>query len=343
MLQPSNAELKPLLCRVAEASLYYPGYRYKAWGYGEWIAMEGLLAAAELCGDARYLGFVEGLVSGWISKRNQLVPADHVSPGVALLRLYQMTQQEVYLDRAQALAKLLLSSTRSSRGARLLRPDANTHVYVDCLYSDPPLFCKLGLATGDSRWFAEAANYAVEFWEVLVDPEVPLLYHGYSETTHSHIGLLWGRGVGWALLGLVDTLKDLPAQTTGRDRLLRSVNKMSATLRDLQAENGHWHTVLNYPETYLENSIAAFLFTSFRKAMRLGFLDGSFAACTLRAWNAFSNAIQPNGQILVSEATPEGDLACYESLKLGVYPWGQGPVMRAIAEELTARGVTTSE
>jgi unsaturated rhamnogalacturonyl hydrolase len=340
MQQRSNADLKAWLSTVAAASLYYPEYRYKAWGYGEWIAMEGLLDAAELCGDARFQGFVEGLISGWISKRSQLTPADHVSPGVTFLRLYQITGQEVYLDRALALAKLLLDSPRSSRGARLLRPDANTHVYVDCLYSDPPLFCKLGLATGDRRWFAEAAEYAREFWDVLVDPEVPLLYHGYSETTHSHIGLLWGRGVGWALLGLVDTLENLPAETAGREGILANVRNMSATLKELQAENGHWHTVLNRPESYLENSIAAFLFTSFRKAMRLGLLDGSFAACTLRAWNAFSKAVQPNGQMLVSEATPEGDLASYQALKLGIYPWGQGPVLRAISEELAARGAT---
>ena len=339
MSRESNEELTTLLSRVADASLYYPEYRYKAWGYGEWIAMEGLLAAARFCGKPRYQGFVEGLIAGWISKRGQLLPIDHVSPGVAMVQLYESTGQAIYLDRALALAKLLLESPRSSRGARLLRPDTNTHIYVDCLYSDPPLFCKLGHLTGDSKWFAEAVDYSIEFWDVLVDPKVPLLYHGYSETTHSHIGLLWGRGVGWALLGLVDTLADLPATISGRDQISDHVTKMAATLRALQAPNGQWHTVLDHPETYLENSIAAFVFTSFQKAMRLALLDKSFAACTQKAWAAFTEAIQPDGRIQVSEATPEGDLASYQSLTLGFYPWGQGPVMRAIAEELTTRGV----
>src|SRR5688500_10516615 len=57
MSQASNEELKTLLSRVADASLYYPEYRYRAWGYGEWIAMEGLLAAARFCGKPRYQGF----------------------------------------------------------------------------------------------------------------------------------------------------------------------------------------------------------------------------------------------------------------------------------------------
>jgi unsaturated rhamnogalacturonyl hydrolase len=336
--KPTDAELKSLLARVANASLYYPEYHYKAWGYGEWIAMEGLLLAAAVCENARYAGFVEGLVSGWISKRERLLPTDHVAPGVAMLSLYESTGERIYLERAHALADLLLSSPRSSRGPRLLRPDANTHVYVDCIYSDPTLFCKLGLVTKDTRWFLEVVNYTREFWDVLVDPQIPLLYHGYSDRTHSHIGLLWGRGVGWALLGLVDELVDLPPQTPGRNGLLRNLQEMAVTLRTLQDADGNWHTVLNHPETYLENSIAAFVFAAFRKAMRFNLLDSTFAQCTARSWEAMVHGIQPNGQIQVSEATPEGDLALYQSLKLGVYPWGQGPVMRAIVEELAGQG-----
>ncbi len=323
-----------LMSRVADATLYYPEYQYKAWGYGEWIALEGLLAAARICENSRYLGFTEGLIAGWISKRDRMVPADHVAPGVALTELYKLTGREIYLDRALALAHLLLHSPRSKRGARLLRPDANQHVYVDCLYSDPPLFCKLAQLTGEHKWFEEAAAYALEFWSVLVDAHVPLLYHGYSEATGSHIGLLWGRGVGWALLGMVDTLADMPENIPGRDDLLGHLRRMAATLRDLQAENGHWHTVLDHQETYLENSISCFTSAAFLKAMHVGLLDSSFEECTRRSWNACTAAISKTGQILVSEATPEGDLALYQSLGLGVYPWGQGPVLRAIEERL---------
>jgi unsaturated rhamnogalacturonyl hydrolase len=202
------------------------------------------------------------------------------------------------------------------------------------LYSDPPLFCKLAQVTGERKWFEAAAKYALEFWDVLVDARVPLLYHGYSDATRSHIGLLWGRGVGWALLGLVDTLADMPEDVRGRDDLLVHFRSMATALRDLQAENGHWHTVLDHPETYLENSIACFVCASFLKAMRIGILDSSFEECARRSWDAFTSVISEEGQISVSEATPEGDLALYQKLDLGIYPWGQGPALRAIEEQL---------
>lgn len=329
-----DGSIRNLMARVADATLYYPCYRYKAWGYGEWIALEGLLAAARLCEHSRYMGFVEGLIAGWISKRIELIPADHVAPGVALVELYKLTGRDVYLDRALALAKLLLNSPRSSRGARLLRPDANRHIYVDCLYSDPPLFCRLAKVTREQKWFDEAAIYALEFWDVLVDPDVPLLYHGYSEESSEHIGLLWGRGVGWALLGLADTLADMPKGIAGRDTLLANFRRMADALRQLQSENGAWHTVLDHPETYLENSIACFVCAGFLKGMRTGLLNPSFEECANRSWHAFSTAISSSGQLMVSEATPEGDLKLYQSLGLGVFPWGQGAVLRAIEEKI---------
>ena len=323
---------RQLMAKVANATLYYPHYRYRVWGYGEWIALEGLLAAARICEDPRYQGFVEGLIAGWISKRRRLIPADHVAPGVAFVDLFRLTGQEIYLERALAVADLLLQSPRSSRGARLLRPDANQDVYVDCMYSDPPLFCRLAKATGETRWFDEAAAYALEFWNALVDSQVPLLYHGFSDASCAHIGLLWGRGVGWALLGLVDTLADLPEGTQGRDVLVSNLRNMASELRNLQNESGNWHTVLDHPETYLENSIACFVCGAFLKGIRTGLLDPSFEECARRSWDAFTKAVSADGQMLVSEATPEGNLELYQSLSLGVFPWGQGPALRAIDE-----------
>lgn len=143
---------------------------------------------------------------------------------------------------------------------------------------------------------------------------------------------------GWALLGLVDTLADLPAGINGREALVANLRSMASVLRDLQSENGHWHTVLDHPETYLESSISCFDCAAFLKGMRTGLLDFSFEECVRRSRRALLGAVSQTGQILVSEATPEGDLASYQALALGVFPWGQGPALRAIEELLISSG-----
>ena len=62
------------------------------------------------------------------------------------------------------------------------------------------------------------------------------------------------------------------------------------SLRARQTAGGGWHTVLNHPETCVENSIAAFVFTSFRKAMRCGLLDISSGDCTVKSWTALGDS-----------------------------------------------------
>jgi rhamnogalacturonyl hydrolase YesR len=59
--------------------------------------------------------------------------------------------------------------------------------------------------------------------------------HGYG----------WGRGQGWALLGLVDLLERLPAATEGRPRLLDDLHQLAAGVRDSQDAGGLWHTLIH--------------------------------------------------------------------------------------------------
>jgi unsaturated rhamnogalacturonyl hydrolase len=131
---------------------------------------------------------------------------------------------------------------------------------------------------------------------------------------------------------MVDTLADLPTRISGREALRANLLRMADCLRGLQAPNGHWHTVLNEPASCLENSIAVFAFVAFRKGLRLGLLDASFEDAARRSWSALIEAVRPDGTILVSEATAAGDQGYYNSLEAGVYPWGQGALLRALEE-----------
>ena len=209
LIQQSDQELKRLMTCVADASLSYPAYQYKTWGYGEWIALEGLLSAARICADPKYLEFVEGLVGGWISSRTELIPADHVAPGVVLVRLYEITGQESYLERALALAALLLGSPRSTRGAAC---SGRTRMPMFTLIAS------IRIRPSSANWVSSLATGS-RFGSCGIHTEI-LGCSGRSGAFASlsrlqrrdpaPIGLLWGRGAGWALLGLVDELRICP-------------------------------------------------------------------------------------------------------------------------------------
>jgi unsaturated rhamnogalacturonyl hydrolase len=334
--------LEQTLHRVAERTLAYP---YKCWGYGEAIAMLGLLAAWRVTGQTRYRRAVEDLFVRWRdARRDGLSFADHVAPGLPLLILAR--DDDGWLPSALALGRLFRRMP-TVRGVPIHRPDLDgwaTHVWVDCLYTDGAFLALLARATGDRSWADLAVQQATAHVGVLLDQRTGLFFHGRDVATGRTNGVLWGRGNGWALVGLVDLLRFLPHDQAGRESLQRLVRRQLDALLGLQDQSGHWHTVLDRPDTYLETSVAAMMAWTIPQAVRLGIARSEAAAgggqhdpsgAAARAFDAAMAALDAQGGLTgVSEATPAGDLPVYAVRPTGVFPWGQGPLLLAMADRL---------
>src|SRR5207237_10612696 len=103
--------------RVSAATMRYP---FKVWGFGESIAVHGLLAAG---GHGQT--YAVDMLRRWAESARPLVdePLAHVAPGVPLLELYRLTAEAQFLDRALELATALAATVTGRHGARLHRPD----------------------------------------------------------------------------------------------------------------------------------------------------------------------------------------------------------------------------
>ena len=86
------------------------------WGFGEGIALRGLLAASRATGDARYRRFVYDLlrtfVDGDIGQRNK----DHIAPGTELLLMYEENGDASFIEAAKSLAALNASFPKNRFG-----------------------------------------------------------------------------------------------------------------------------------------------------------------------------------------------------------------------------------
>lgn len=80
-------------------------------------------------------------------------------------------------------------------------------------------------------------------------------------------GEVWARGNGWALLGLVETLRYLPENHSARRELIERLTLLSQGLRKTQAFSGLWHTVIPNPATYEESTLAAMNAYTLREAV----------------------------------------------------------------------------
>ncbi|MDA0350242.1 MAG: glycoside hydrolase family 88 protein [Verrucomicrobia bacterium] len=314
---------------------------FRMWGFGEGIALRGLLAAYRVSGISGYNNFVEQLLSNYIDRGVGKGNEEHIAPGTELLLVYEATGDADFLKAAKQLAALNASFPKNKFGARMHRPDMSgwrRQIWVDCMDVDAPFLVRLGNLTGDEGYIEQGLDEILGYARALqVDGKsenAGLFWHGYEVDCGTN-GQLWARGNGWALMGLVETLKLLPDTNPARPELLERLQQLCLALKRFQHTDGLWHTVVNRPDTYLESTLAVMTAYALREAFDAGLLDKrEFGEMESRARAAAHGCINTEGALeWVSDATPIGELNMYATRPFGIYPWGQGPLLLMLAQE----------
>jgi rhamnogalacturonyl hydrolase YesR len=312
-------------------------WNYRVWGFGEAIALRGLLAAGDALGNSAPLGFVHGILRCWLGRGVARSNEDHVGAGRELVELYRRTGDAQFLEAARRLAALNASFSVGPNGLRYHRGDTpgwRWQIWVDCMDVDGPFLASLAHATGDDRYFDQAVGELLGYARTL-QSENGLLFHGFERECGTN-GELWARGNGWALMGLVDTLILLPRAHPAWAELQQRTVALADALARTQQACGLWHTVNNDSETYLESTLATMAAYALREGIAHSVLEASrHGPMELKARTAMHEQIAPDGTLqLVSDATPVGARAVYATRPFGTFPWGQGPLLLALCQEV---------
>jgi unsaturated rhamnogalacturonyl hydrolase len=316
-------------------------YRYYHWDWGEAVAMEGLLRLYRLNRDPKIGAFLQRMIHGWMQHSSDPWYPDHVGPGRVLLDMWRTNGDEHLLAYAVRLGEFLTALPRSSLGAYYHRcdlPDLAAFVAVDCIQTDGPFLAALAEATGDARWHDAAVDHLLGHVAVLQDEKSGLFAHAWDVSGTRSGPLHWGRGNGWAILGLVDTLDLLPSGHRSRGRILESLTQLAGTLAKLQdRSSGLWHTVLDQPGTGLEISASLMFTAAFLLAVARGMLPSSFGEIAKSAWAGCGSRVSPEGivQGVSARTPPRRDPMAYDAIPTGgAWPWGQGPYLIAASRYL---------
>jgi len=311
-------------------------WNFRVWGFGEAIALRGLLRASDVLGDAAPSGFVYGILRSWLGRGVARSNEDHVGAGRELLELHRRTGDAQFLEAARRLAALHAGFPKGPSGARYHRSDTpgwRWQIWVDCMDVDGPFLAALARTTGEAAYFDQAVEELLGYAHTL-QTDGGLLFHGFERDCGQN-GQLWARGQGWALMGLVDTLILLPRAHPGWPELHQRLVALVDALAAVQHGSGLWHTVVDRPDTYLESTLAAMAAYALREAFTHRVLDaGAHGRIETLARAAMHREIAPDGALQrVSDATPIGALANYATRPFGIFPWGQGPLLLALCQE----------
>jgi unsaturated rhamnogalacturonyl hydrolase len=261
------------------------------------------------------------------------------------LDLHVKTGKREYLDYARTIIDAVQhKATHTSDGAPVPHPPA-IEVWVDVAYFVAPAMALLGRIERNESMLESGFDQMLIHAQHLRDPVTSLLWHVAYQETKSHSPCLWARGNSWFSIAAAQVLDE--AKAAGAEaRLGAKLNNLGIELAhqlnsvsSLQdRETGLWHTVMERPESYLEASASAGFALALGRALELNLEKLN----SFRAENAYARAlagicskIDHQGEFTgVSQQTPPGEFAHYQSIEVGTAPFGTGVCMMALSEAL---------
>jgi len=303
---------------------------WRVWYFGDNAGFWGLEAASTLTGDDSYACFAYGLAKAWCARRTPPRKYDQTLPGLECLELARRFSDTQLIEALISHAEWLSAHERVG-GTWLTDDDYPRLIWVDTLSIHPPFLAALG------EYKREYCGVACELLlnhAGLLQDDTGLFCHTYNVDTETTNGVHWGRGQGWALMGLLETWKRLPDGFSGRDEIASKFRRCLKALEALQTPEGSWHTIVDDPESYTESSTAAFYVIAASQAITHGLIPREHYTYIKRAWRAVENSFSGDGRYLgVSEDTWSGDKQYYRSVPKGSFStWSQGAALAAIKE-----------
>lgn len=355
MQKKDNALAKPVIAAVAER---LAAHQFQGWFYGDSIGFEGLIAAADLLQNPRWVNFSHGFFRAWGTRRRPFQPDDNTAPGHVMCAIVQRTNDMVLREAVLDLAGHLrdrrkvngVSITFEDTLRSLMQPYGDVElsadqqqqmqnpgpgIYLDCMHFDPPFFAHLSHIDPEGGWAQSAVSEILGYKDLLFDEKTGLYRHFWLEKTNRAYTDGWGRGQGWALLGLLDVAECLDERIEGRDKVEAEARTLARTMLGYQLPDGNWHSLVHEERSGPESSTAAFMATAFFRGMSSGLLPQSeFAEPAERAFAAMKANLDGNGNLAGVSAAVMSALVeeHYWHVPVNkIVPWGQGPVVTAAA------------
>ncbi len=341
-------------------------HRFKGWFYGDSVGFEGLVAAGDLLGVPTYEDFSRGFFRAWATRMEPFLLDDNTAPGHVMCEIVKRKGDEVLREAVLKLAEHLYTRRRV-RGVSItfedtlralrqpyggvpldaaqqrLMEDPGAGIWLDCMHFDPPFYAHLGAIGAGPEWSQRAVDEILAYGELLFDPELELYQHYWLEKTERAYIRGWGRGQGWALLGLIDVVAHADKASARYGDVVARTQSLAEAMRRFQLPDGNWWAMVHEPESGPESSTAAFMATAFYRGIRLGALaEATFRPAADKAFAAMWANLDAEGNLKGVSAAVYAALVQQHYWHVPrdyIVPWGQGPVLTAIlARQRAAAG-----
>jgi unsaturated rhamnogalacturonyl hydrolase len=257
----------------------------------------------------------------------------HWSPATAIFYLHLERPDPGYLALVEGTASFILKGAERSPEGGLGHWQGSHQLWVDTLYMACPLLAGLGKWRREPAMIGDAARQLLLYAGRLQDSKSGLYYHMWDWETNDRTAGAWGRGNGWVMMSLADTLEAMEGGHRDRKAVAGLAVRLTEALARVQDRDGLWHTVLEDPASYPESSATSMITYGILKLRRLGVLPKRHRQAALKAWNAVNERYVRDGVVTgVSAGTVPRGPDYYRKLPAGTQTWGTGSYLMAGSE-----------
>ncbi|MGH9384718.1 MAG: glycoside hydrolase family 88 protein [Vicinamibacterales bacterium] len=163
--------------------------------------------------------------------------------------------------------------------------------WTDDMFMASSVLSRVGGATKDAKYGAAVGQLLTSYAKSLQRPD-GIFIHAL-DGPHA-----WGRGNGFALLGLTEALTHLPADWTDRAAVLDIYRRHVRALLAHQSDDGSWRQVVDEPTSYRELTVTAMATAAIARGLTRGWLDAAtYRAIADRGWRAVVARVDADGSV----------------------------------------------
>jgi len=210
----------------------------------------------------------------------------------ALIRVYQDDQRADYLEYMKQVSDFFFNYEKQQASDNKERPKN-----VDQIYTKGVFMARIGQLTGESKYFDYCVREVLEADSLFYHPMTGL----YSQYYYPHLGVTnnisWLRGIGWAAIGIVNILSDLPEDHPGYEDVLKVFQKMIVGISAYQTKSGLWHHLVDRMDCFEETSGSTYIVYAIAKGINDGVLDPLYRDVAMAGWQGIVSMQDVDGSI----------------------------------------------
>lgn len=258
----------------------------------------------------------------WAKKDGRIYFLDQIMNGYTLLFLFNKKDGQFIEESLRKMYEFINNYPRRSPGSLPYRINNPETVLVDYLGMVCPFLARYGKTFNCRESSDLSATLLKDYLLNGMDHKTGLPYHGFRSDSDEKLGIIgWGRGVGWLLIGMIDTLAFLDTSNDNFNLLRDNYRLLLNSAIKFQDSEGYFKWMLSAGEGHVDSSATAMIGYSIKRGIDLNLLETDYTVYAEKSLNAILKSTK-NGLVFDSSAECQG---------VSLYPqryewnlWGQG-------------------